>query len=110
MAARPWTTDDDARLRELAGSGISQRQIAVELGRSKSAVDRRTHFLGIAIDRTFTQAATDARVIDATARRAALRTDLLGDAVKVRAQLWQTHTYFDWCGKDHDFGEHTTLE
>ncbi|WP_231583895.1 hypothetical protein, partial [Cellulomonas sp. A375-1] len=106
-----WTHDDDARLRELHAAETPVRAMASTLGRSRTATARRLAHLGLsAADRTRTAAATHARVTDARARRATLRSDLLADAERVRTQLWQPHTYFDWGGKDHDFAEHTVPE
>lgn len=38
---RPWTPEDDRQLMRLYGQGISQRQIADEMMRSRASVGRR---------------------------------------------------------------------
>lgn len=103
---RPWTDTDDQRLRELADAGTSVRAIAAELDRSKSAVERRLRALRTGVNRTGTVAATKARQIDAKARRAALSVALLEDAERLRAQLWQPVTVFNFGGKDNTYNEH----
>jgi hypothetical protein len=44
-----WTSEDDARLRELAAKGIAAPRAAVVLGRSEKSVRRRALALKIAI-------------------------------------------------------------
>ncbi|MEV8177205.1 hypothetical protein AB0O99_04055 [Cellulosimicrobium funkei] len=110
MPAPRYTPDEDALLRERLTAGVSQRAVAEELGRTPGSVASRAHKLGIRSDRTATVAATQAVIVDAKARRAGLEVALLEDAERLRAQLWQPHTYFDWGGKDHDFDEHTVEE
>lgn len=111
MAARPWTPDDDVLLRTLHAADTSIRTMAARLDRTATATHRRLKALGLsAADRTRTENATHAHMADAKARRAALEVALLEDAERLRRQLWQPHTYFDWGGKDHSFDEHTTPE
>lgn len=105
MATKPWTPDDDTRLRELHTAETPVRKMAADLDRTRSAVARRLTHLGLTSTRTQTVAATAANMADAKARRAALQLNLLEDAERLRAQLWQPHTYFDWGGKDHDYDE-----
>lgn len=38
---RPWTAEDDARLRSLAAGGMTSAEIGAEMGRTKAAVDQR---------------------------------------------------------------------
>lgn len=40
-----WTTENDAKLRELFGLGMTDRQIAVELGAAPGAIEARRHDL-----------------------------------------------------------------
>lgn len=40
-----WTPENDARLRELFGLGLTDRQIAVELGAAPGAIEARRHDL-----------------------------------------------------------------
>ena len=44
-----WTSEDDARLRELAAKGVAAPRVAVVLGRSEKSVRRRALALKIAI-------------------------------------------------------------
>ncbi|GII98377.1 hypothetical protein CLV28_0700 [Sediminihabitans luteus] len=74
MAANPWTPTDDQHLRDMADATppVPVREQAKQLGRTLAAVARRRRDLGITSDRTRTAAATQAKVADAKARRAAL--------------------------------------
>lgn len=68
----PWTDDEDQTLRDLAQAGRPISAMVKALtGRHPSSVKRRLDRLGIHGDRTQTAAATQAKVIDAKARRAA---------------------------------------
>lgn len=51
MAPVPWTDDNDARLRELARSGIGLAEIASLMGRTKGAVRVRVSKLNLAVAR-----------------------------------------------------------
>jgi hypothetical protein len=44
---RPWTTEDDARLRQLLEAGASISVVAVKLKRTASAVKSRSTKLGV---------------------------------------------------------------
>ena len=44
---RPWTSEDDERLRELIGQGLSRHAIAVRLGRSDTTIESRAKALQI---------------------------------------------------------------
>lgn len=106
MAAFPWTDQLDQQLRDLAADGTPIRQMAERLGTSKSVVDRRLKTLGVTLDRSRTEAATRAHTLDAKARRAALQLSLLGDAERLRQQLWQPTIAFNFGGKDNTYNEH----
>lgn len=106
----PWTDEEDQQLRDLAAAEQPISKMATATDRHPSSVKRRLDKLGIHLNRTQTAAATQAKVIDAKARRAALELALLEDAEKLRQQVWQPHTYFDWGGKDHDFATHDVDE
>ena len=51
MSGRPWSPEEDFRLRKLALAGLSLAAIAEQLKRSKSAVRVRAEKLKIAIAR-----------------------------------------------------------
>jgi hypothetical protein len=101
---REWTDDEDQILRDLAAAGkpISAMVVALD-ERHKSSVKRRLDRLGIRSDRTQTVAATQAKTIDARARRAALEVALLEDAEKLRQQIWQPVIVFNFGGKDNTY-------
>ncbi|WP_263120842.1 hypothetical protein [Cellulomonas sp. RIT-PI-Y] len=106
MAGRPWTTEDDATLRRLHATGATLHAVASEMGRGKATVSKHAKALGLGWDRGQTKAATTAKKIDADARRAQLKLDLLEDAARLREQLWQPVTVFNFGGKDNTFNEH----
>lgn len=101
----PWTDAEDAQLRELAAAGVSIRKMADAVDRHQSSVKRRLDRLGIHLDRTQTAAATQAKVIDAKARRAALELALLEDAERLRSQIWAPTKVYNFGGKDNTYNE-----
>ena len=104
MAAnRPPTKAERARVLELHGRGFSRNAIAADLGRSHDLVDRLAREQGLTFDRTMTEAATRARKADLAARRADLSALLLEDAERLRSQVWQPCTVFNFGGKDNTF-------
>lgn len=106
-ARREWTDDEDQILRDFAAAGRSISKMSAALvERHPSSVKRRLDRLGIHGDRTQTAAATQAKVIDAKARRAALEVALLEDAEKLRGQIWRPVTVFNFGGKDNTYEEH----
>ncbi|WP_027945965.1 helix-turn-helix domain-containing protein [Amycolatopsis taiwanensis] len=100
MAAGPLTDNELTRIRDLHAAGATRNDIAKQLGRSGSTISKAAGKLGLSFDRTAVKAATEAKVADARARRARLTLDLLSDAERLRAQLWQPHEYIDHGGKD----------
>jgi hypothetical protein len=46
-----WTTDDEAKLRELADKGLHLRAIALRLRRSESSIRKRAHELKVTVRR-----------------------------------------------------------
>lgn len=90
---RPVGDGERGRIRELHGRGLSCNAIAKELGRSRSTISMQCKALGLSFDRSGTAEAVRAHVIDAKARRAVLAENYLGDAEKLRAQLWEQCTY-----------------
>lgn len=110
MANRPITDADREKVRTLHGAGRTRNDIAREIGRSSSTVSKIAADLGLSFDRAATAAATAAKSADLAARRVTLAERLHDDAERLREQLWQPHTYFDWGGKDHSFDKHTAPE
>lgn len=104
------TDAERKQVRQLHARGLGRNDIARELGRSVSTITAVAKQLGLSFDRSMTAAATAAKVADAKARRAALQLDLLGDAEKLRAQLWVEHEYIDHGGKDFNEARWTQPE
>lgn len=96
--------------RELHAQGMGRNAIAREMGIAQVVVSRTAVHLGLTFDRSRIQAATQARLADLAERRSLLAEDLVGDAEKLRAQIWEPHLYWDWGGKDHDYDEKTADE
>jgi len=92
-------------LRQLHAEGLGRNAIARQMGINTSVVSRTAAHLGLDFDRSRIAAATAARVADVAERRSLLAEDLVSDAERLRAQLWQPHLYWDWGGKDHDYDE-----
>lgn len=97
---KPLTDAERDRIRALHGQGMGRNDIAAELGRSQSTVSKVAAELGLSFDRSRTEAATTAKVADAKARRAALSLALIGDAERLRSQMWVPTEYRDHGGKD----------
>ena len=98
--ARPITEEDRRKVRDLHAAGESRNAIAKLIGRGAATVSKIAVEEGLSFDREAVKAATEAKVADARARRAALMLDLLDDAARLRAQLWTPHTYTDHGGRD----------
>ncbi|WP_420032242.1 hypothetical protein ACN2WE_05110 [Streptomyces sp. cg28] len=91
--------------RTLHAQGKGRNQISREMGITACVVSRTAQHLGLDFDRSKIQAATVARLADLAERRSLLAEDLVSDAEKLRAQIWEPHLYWDWGGKDHDYDE-----
>ncbi|MFG3136119.1 hypothetical protein ACGFZA_07835 [Streptomyces sp. NPDC048211] len=100
MGKDKWET-----LRALHADGLGRNAIAREMDIAPAAVSRTAARLGLTFDRSKIQAATAARLADLAERRSLLAEDLITDAEKLRAQIWQPHLYWDWGGKDHDYDD-----
>jgi len=89
------------RIRDLHARGFGRNAIARELGIAAGTVTQYAQELGLSFERgPGVKAATAARKADAAALRSELELQLLEDAQKLRAQLWQEHTYVAHGGKD----------
>ncbi len=108
--ARPWTPDEDQKLRDLHATETPVRKIAATLNRPRSTVAGRLKKLGLTSTRTKTLAATQANIADAKARRATLQLELLDDAERLRAQLFAPTKVFNFGGKDNTYNEVTLDE
>lgn len=105
--APPLIGDDDRRrVAELHAQGLSRNAIARETGRSGRTVSRIAAALGLTFERgPQVAAATEARKVDAKARRATLALDLLADAARLREQLWQPCKVYNFGGRDNTYNE-----
>ncbi|WP_433465717.1 helix-turn-helix domain-containing protein [Spirillospora sp. CA-128828] len=92
MAGAPLTPEERDRIAQLHAEGKTRNDIARELGRSQSTITKVARELGLTFDRTATAAATKAKQLDAKARRAQLKLDLLDDAERLRLRLWEPTT------------------
>jgi hypothetical protein len=101
MRGRPVTQADRDQVAELHGQGLGRNAIAKAIRRSGKTVSEIAAQLGLSFDRGPTRVATEARKVDAKAKRAALALDLLDDAARLRQQLWQPADYVDHGGKEY---------
>lgn len=69
---RPVTDTDRDQLRALHAEGLGRNEIARRMGRSPRTISVLAQELGLDFDRTHTAVATEARKVDAKARRAAI--------------------------------------
>ena len=102
-----WTSDDDAELTRRHGNGESLHSIAKAMGRAKATLSAKAAGLGLSWEREQVAKAARAHAVDAKARRAALQVALLEDAERLRTQLWEQATVFNFGGKDNTYAEHT---
>lgn len=102
------TIDPDRfdELRELHTQGLGRNAIAREMKVAPVMVSRTAEHLGLTFDRSRIEAATKARLADLAERRALLAEDLLGDAEKLRAQMWEPTIVYSFGGKDNTYEEH----
>lgn len=84
---RPWTDADTARLRELHAAGATLNACAKTMRRSRATISKYAARAGLTWDRTRTHAATQAKVIDAKARRRAILDRLYTRAETVLGRL-----------------------
>ncbi len=110
---RPVTQADKDRVAELHRQDptMSRNKIAELIGRDGRVVSRIAAELGINFaGRERTRAATEAKVIDARAKRAALANKLLDDAERLRGQLFAQCKVYNFGGKDNTFEQATIDE
>jgi hypothetical protein len=100
-AQRKITDTQLDRIRDLHGRGFGRNAIARELGVSVGSITTYAGQLGLSFDRQMSRAATAARKADAAALRSELEVQLLDDAQRLRAQIWQPIEYREYGGKDH---------
>ena len=101
---RPVTDKDRDRVRELHAQGLSRNEIARQIQRSGKTVSRLAAEQGLTFERgPEVAAATEARKVDAKARRAALALKLIDDAERLREQLFAPTLVYNFGGRDNIF-------
>lgn len=98
------------RVVDLHARGFGRNAIARELGLAPATITTIANDLGLAFDRAATKVAVAARKTDAAALRSELELQLLEDAQRLRAQIWQPHEYREYGGKDHQLAKWTQPE
>lgn len=104
------TDQDRQAVLDLHAAGTARNQIVRETGVSAGTVTKIIHDAGGNFNRQATKDATEARRADLAKRRADLMEVLVDDAFRLRAQVWQPHTYFEWGGKNHTYAEKLAAE
>lgn len=107
MDGRPIPEEFHDRFRELHAEGYGRNRLARELGFPPVKISRTAEYLDLTFDRSKVEAATKARLADLAERRALLAEDLLSDAEKLRAQMWEPTTVYSFGGKDNTYEDHT---
>ncbi|MGV9278064.1 hypothetical protein [Streptomyces griseosporeus] len=102
------TIDPDRfdEFRELHALGYGRNRIAREMGVPPVMVSRTAEHLQLTFDRSRIEAATKARLADLAERRALLAEDLLSDAEKLRAQMWEPTVVYNFGGATNSYEEH----
>ncbi|GGN86319.1 hypothetical protein GCM10010112_67720 [Actinoplanes lobatus] len=80
---KPITQQERDRIFALHSDGLSCAAIAREIGRGKTSVARHAALMGLSFDRFLVAEATEARIVDAKARRVALMHRLLDEAERL---------------------------
>lgn len=110
MVYNPIPAELREQFRELHALGYGRNRLARELGIAPVQVSRGAEAMGLTFDRSKVQAATEARLADLAERRSLLAEDLLEDAEKLRAQMWQPAVIFSFGGKDNTYAEEPVSE
>jgi hypothetical protein len=76
------------------------------MGVAPVCVSRTAEYLDLTFDRSRIEVATKARLADLAERRALLAEDLMSDAERLRAQMWEPTTVYSFGGKDNTYEEH----
>lgn len=103
MAVRRWTDKQDVELKKLNEQGIGRNEAARQMGVSVAAVYRASQRLHLEWNRERTRKAVAALQEDLKARRADLMSGLLDDAERMRSQLFEPHTVYQFGGRDNTF-------
>lgn len=105
---RRVTQQDHDDVKRLHAEGLSRNEIMRRTGRSGRTVSRIADEHGLSFERgEMVRAATEAKKIDAKAKRAALADKLLDDAERLRLQLWLPAHVYNFGGKENTYEEAT---
>lgn len=96
----PVTATERDRVADLHSRGFGRNAIQRETGLGAATVTKICKDLGLTFDRAATKVAVAARKTEAAALRSELELQLLDDAQRLRAQIWQPHEYIAHGGKD----------
>lgn len=102
--------DRFGEFRDLHSQGFGRNAIAREMSIAPVVASRTAEYLGLTFDRSQIQAATEARLADLAERRSLLAEDLMTDAEKLRAQMWQPAVVYAFGGKDNVYAEEPVSE
>lgn len=106
MRGRPVTDEDHADVIRLHGEGLSRNAICKQIGRSGRVVSRIAEEHGLTFERgEQIAAATEAKKIDAAARRAELQLGSLDAANRLLGQMFAPTKVFNFGGKENDYNE-----
>ncbi|MEU5030182.1 hypothetical protein [Streptomyces milbemycinicus] len=98
MAGKPFTDEEQDRLRQLHADGLSRNAIADVMDRPKVTISRWASRLGLSFDREAVRAATDARQVDLKDRRQRIQEQLLDLAERT---IERTHSRYLLTGFSH---------
>lgn len=101
---RPYTQDELDAVRSRHAAGMGRNAIAKDTGINQRKVSKIAEQLGITFVRSpHVRIATEAKKVDARARRAALALALLDDAERLRRAMWESCNAYNFGGKDNTF-------
>ena len=100
------TFGQEQRARELFDQGLSCNAIARELGVAASTISRWARAEGLAFDRSKTELAVRARVIDIAASRTELAQKILTVAHETLDKLDGSYLVYAFGGRDNGYNEH----
>lgn len=100
----PYTDEEREAVRSRHAAGLGRNAIARETSIHQRKVSAIAAELGLSFRRSpHVREATEAKKVDARARRTALQLALLADAEKLRQSLWLSCTAYNFGGKDNTF-------
>ena len=108
--AKPLSPAERQQIEDALRAGKSRNQVSRESGRGLGTVTRIAQAAGIALDRSATKPATEAKVADVRARLAELAVLLVEDAHRLHGQIFAPHMAFSFGGRDNTYEEHEIPE